>query len=273
MLTYNHKSQTFALLKMSHSPLIIGHRGASAVAPENTIAAFRKAIEVGADGIEFDVQLSSDGIPVVIHDETLHRTASRSEHIVELTAEELKRVNVGSWFAAQRNSPPDDYSNETLPTLQQLLDHFSSGDSLLYLELKCRPEETSQIVSITSNVLTNYSIHERVIVECFDLNVIREVKRYAPHLKTAALFQPRLSRPHFWSSRQQLIDEALAAGANEIALHYKLADDRTIESAHRADLKVVVWTVDDPAWVSRSRNLGVHALITNDPATMIGHDD
>lgn len=253
---------------MRSLPLIIGHRGASAVAPENTMGAFRKAIEVGADGIEFDVRLSRDGVPVVIHDETLHRTGRRSDYVSCLAAEELQQVNVGKWFGNRRNSA-DDYVDETVPTLRQLLDYSSSVDAVLYLELKCRREETSQIASITCDLLANYRVAEQVIIECFDLPVIQEVKRVAPHLKTAALFQPRISRPHLWSSSASLIDEAHAVGADEIALHHKLADDRTIESAHSAGLKVVIWTVDNPAWVARAKNQGVHALITNDPAAMI----
>ena len=232
------------------------------------MAAFRKAIEAGADGIEFDVRLSRDGVPVVIHDETLYRTAQRSDYISNLSAEELAGVNVGKWFATQRHTT-DDYSNEILPSLRQLLDHFSSADSLLYLELKCSPKETEKVVSVTCDVLNGYSGAERVIVECFDLKVISELKSLAPHLKTAALFQPGVVRPHFWSSANRLVDEAKSVDADEIALHYKLAHDRTIEAAHRAGLKVVIWTVDDPAWVTRARTLGVHALITNDPETMI----
>lgn len=232
------------------------------------MAAFRKAIELGADGVEFDVQLSREGIPVVIHDETLHRTGLRSDYVSCLSAAELQHVNVGKWFA-RRGTTIDDYSNETLPTLQQLLDLFSSGDSLLYLELKCNSRQKSEIVSNTCNLLADYSIDERLIVECFDLAVIQEVKRVAPHLKTAALFQPRISRP-LWSPSNRLIDEALAVGADEIALHYRLANDRTIESAHAAGLRVVIWTVDDPAWFMRFRQLDIHALITNDPASMVG---
>jgi glycerophosphoryl diester phosphodiesterase len=255
---------------MSHLPLIIGHRGASAVAPENTMAAFRKAIEVGADGIEFDVRLSRDAIPVVVHDETLHRTGLRSDYVSCMSAEELQQVNVGKWFGC-RHSSTDEYSSETLPTLRQLLDYFSSLKALLYLELKCRPEETSQIASTTSELVDEYHLADRVIVECFDLAVIQEVKRVAPQLKTAALFQPRISRPHLWTPSNRLINEALAVGADEIALHYKLADDRTIEGAHSGGLKVVIWTVDDPAWVVRAKDLGVHAVITNDPSMMIQH--
>lgn len=234
------------------------------------MAAFRKAIEVGADGIEFDVRLSRDGVPVVIHDETLQRTGLRSDYVSCLSAEELQQVNVGKWFGNRRTSP-DDYVNETVPTLRQLLDYSSAVDAVLYLELKCRREEASQIASVTCDLLASYQRAEQMIIECFDLPVIQEVKRLAPHLKTAALFQPRILRPHLWSSSNRLIEEAHAVGADEIALHHKLADDLTIESAHAAGLKVVIWTVDDPAWIIRARSLDVHALITNDPATMIQH--
>ncbi|HET6851924.1 MAG TPA: glycerophosphodiester phosphodiesterase family protein, partial [Pyrinomonadaceae bacterium] len=80
------------------TPLIIGHRGASAVAPENTIAAFKEAIAVGADGVEFDVRLTRDRVPVVIHDSTLRRTAGLQRRVADLTWAELEQVDVGSWF-------------------------------------------------------------------------------------------------------------------------------------------------------------------------------
>jgi len=88
------------------TPLIIGHRGASAVAPENTMAAFREAIAAGCDGIEFDVRLTRDGVPVIIHDSTLRRTAGLAARVADLTWAELEQVDVGSWFARARNLPP-----------------------------------------------------------------------------------------------------------------------------------------------------------------------
>ncbi len=83
---------------MSRLPLIIGHRGASALAPENTLAAFRRAIADGADGIEFDVRLARDGVAVVIHDATLERTGLLKRRVANLTADELQAIDVGSWF-------------------------------------------------------------------------------------------------------------------------------------------------------------------------------
>src|SRR6185295_1303429 len=98
-------------------PLIIGHRGASAVAPENTMAAFREAIAVGADGIEFDVRLASDGVPVVIHDSTLRRTGGLNQRVADLSSQELSKVDVGTWFAPR-------FANEAAPSLTELFNLF-----------------------------------------------------------------------------------------------------------------------------------------------------
>jgi glycerophosphoryl diester phosphodiesterase len=247
-------------------PLIIGHRGASAVAPENTMSAFRRAIEAGADGIEFDVRLSRDGVPVIIHDDTLRRTGLRPERVVDLSAEELQNVDAGSWF-----SSTGEYRGEKIPTLQQLLEDFSSNKALLYLELKCTASEIPEIVSATADLLDEYSIGDRTIVECFDLPAIEAMKQRAPGIKTAALFEPRFSNPSTLLSGQSLVARAVASGADEIALHHSLANKRTTQAAQDVGLRVVVWTVDDPRWIQRSQDRGVDCLITNDPALMLRH--
>src|SRR5215467_1491294 len=113
-----------------NTPLIIGHRGASAVAPENTMAAFREATAVGADGIEFDVRLTGDGVPVVIHDSTLRRTGGLQHRVADLTSAEIAKVDVGSWFA-------ESFTDETVPSLAELFTLFDTNDSTLYLEMKC----------------------------------------------------------------------------------------------------------------------------------------
>ncbi len=115
---------------MSDLPLIIGHRGASAIAPENTLAAFTRAIQNGADGIEFDVRLSQDGVPVVIHDATLARTGLIDGVVAELSAEVLGRTDVGSWFGRRPNADDVDFSGEKLPSLQQVFDLFADSDAL-----------------------------------------------------------------------------------------------------------------------------------------------
>lgn len=217
-------------------PLIIGHRGASAVAPENTMAAFEAAIAAGADGIEFDVRLSRDGVPVIIHDDTLYRTHGLRSRVVDLTAEELQKLRV--------------------PTLRQFFELMVENSLIICLEIKASAPELPRLCC---QLVEEFSLGERVIVECFDLQVLKTIRT----LKTAALFEPRIY------TDQSLVKSALETGASVLALHHRLAKQPLIEKAKLAGLTVVVWTVDDPAWIVRARSLGIHALITNDPATMI----
>ncbi|HEV2834871.1 MAG TPA: glycerophosphodiester phosphodiesterase [Pyrinomonadaceae bacterium] len=216
-------------------PLIIGHRGASAVAPENTIAAFEAAIAAGADGIEFDVRLSRDGVPVIIHDDNLRRTHGVRSAVNALTADELVRLKV--------------------PTLRQLFELMAQNSLLLCLEIKASAPE---LPDLCCGLVREFSFEERVIVECFDLDVLRRVD-----LRTAALFEPRIY------TDQRVIERTLEVGASVLALHHRLARPTLVEKAREAELTVVVWTVDDPVWVERARAMGIEALITNDPARMI----
>jgi glycerophosphoryl diester phosphodiesterase len=240
------------------SPLIIGHRGASAHAPENTMAAFRLAMEVGADGIEFDVRLSRDGIPFVIHDDNLRRTGLDPRRVADLNASELKQIDVGRWF------DPSSFTNEQIPTLQEVLDLFESTSGVLYLEMKSTGAEREKLASACCALLNQSQVKDRVIVECFDLPSIQLLKQIDSSIKTAALFELRICRP---ASRDghRLVEDALAICAEEIALHHRLADPRTIALAKQKGLRVAVWTVDDASWIERARTDGIDTLITNDP--------
>jgi glycerophosphoryl diester phosphodiesterase len=248
-------------------PLIIGHRGASAIAPENTLAAFERAIEDGADGIEFDVRLARDGLPVVIHDATLRRTGLRKGSIANLSSSELAQVDVGTWFNRRRPALANPaYSRERISTLAAVFELMKERRSILYVEMKCVAQETNALAAAVVRLVRAHSLINRVVVESFALSSIAEVKRLAPEIRTAALFEPKLSRPH--PSARRIIEAALRVGADEIALHRTLATRRTIEAINRLGLKVVVWTVDGPSWAGRGLDLGVHALITNKPAQM-----
>ena len=245
------------------TPLIIGHRGASAVAPENTMAAFRAAIVAGAEGIEFDVRLTRDGVPVIVHDSTLRRTAGLAARVADLDWAELKHVDVGSWFTRGGNSFP----NETIPSLEELLTLFESNDLLIFLEMKCESRsEHLALAEACCRLLNDHSLKERVIVECFDLSALTIVKNIDPEIKTAALFEPAFSM-----SDQRILDKATEAGASVLAPHHRLARQSLVEKAKLAGLQVVIWTVDDPSWITRARSTGIDALITNDPAAMLAH--
>ena len=218
-------------------PLIIAHRGASAVAPENTIAAFEAAIAAGSDGIEFDVRLTCDGVPVVIHDETLHRTHGVRKRVAELSVNQLNEFDV--------------------PSLSQLFELFASNKLILYLEIK---DKQIRLAEECCRLVEQYRLKDRVIFECFEHSALQTVKNIDSSLRTAALFQPPASF---------IVKRALGIEANEIALHHRLTNKRSVERARLADLNVVTWTVDDPAWVKRAQEFGIHALITNDPSALV----
>jgi glycerophosphoryl diester phosphodiesterase len=256
---------------MTSSPLILGHRGASAVAPENTLAAFSRAIGDGADGIEFDVRLSRDNVPVVIHDATLMRTGLIDRVVRKLTSAELQEIDVGSWFSARVRASKVSYSGERIPTLAQVFKLFSSNNALLYIEMKCDAGEGAALAAAVAHMIKKSRMANRVVVESFNLSAIAEIKRIDAGIRTAALFEPKLSRPISTIRRLRMVQIASDRGADEIALHHTLAGPRVIEKAKREGLEVVVWTVDDPEWIERARALGIKALIANDPAMMLSH--
>lgn len=256
------------------SPLIIGHRGASAVAPENTLAAFSRAIRDGADGIEFDVRLSRDHVPVVIHDATLERTGLTNALVGELTAKELRMMDVGSWFDSRNPDSNSSYAGQNLPTLEQVLELFTERSSLLYLEMKSDTAVGgTQLAAEVVRFIRKYQMTDRVVVESFDLSAIAEVKRIDSGIRTAALFEPKLTRPVSTVRRMKMVDFAVQCAADEIALHHTLVSPRVIEKAKGAGLEIVVWTVDKPDWVQRARTLRIKAIITNDPATIVQNRD
>ena len=226
------------------------------------MAAFREAIAVGADGIEFDVRLTRDGVPVVIHDSTLRRTGGLRHRVAELTWTEISKVDVGSWFGQA-------FANETVPSLAELFTLFQSNNSTLYLEMKCdSTSDQRPLAEACVRAIDEHSLKERVIVECFQLPALKILKEVDPEIKTVALFEPTFTNPSVLLD-QRIINQATDIGAAALALHHRLARESLVQKAKAAGLHVAVWTVDDPAWIERARAIGIDALITNDPATML----
>ncbi len=252
--------------------LIIGHRGAAAVAPENTLLSFERALADGAEGIEFDVRLASDGVPVVIHDPTLRRTALRRGRVSSYTSTELSEMDAGTWFNLRypRKARPE-YAEATIPTLADVFELLGKRDALLYVEMKCGPKDRVALAAGVAKLIRAHTLAARVIVESFDLASIAEIKRLDAGLRTAALFDRKLSRPA--PSARRMIEQALRCGADEIALHHSLATRRTVAAAARHGLETVVWTADNPAWVERAIKRGVRAVITNNPARLCARRD
>ena len=249
-------------------PLVVGHRGASAHAPENTLAAFERARRDGADGVEFDVRLAADGVPVVIHDATLRRTALRDGEVSSYTSAQLARLDAGTWFNRRRRARArEGFSREGVPTLARTLELFAPRFRVLYVELKCAEDEAAALAEAVVSVVGEHERHAgRIVLESFDLGVVARVKQLAPRLRTAALFERRLRRPLL--PARELVARALDCGADELALHRSLATRRRVEAARAAGLRTVVWTVDHPSWAARASDLRLRAIITNDPARM-----
>ena len=257
----------FSLPTANFFPLIIGHRGAAAVAPENTLVSFERALKDGADGIEFDVRLAKDGVPVVIHDATLLRTGRRRGRVASFSSAELSEVDTGTWFNLRHPAlARPDYAQATIPTLARVFEAMAEKEALLYVEMKCDRQDGPALAAQVVKVIHSYSLAGRVVVESFDLEAIAEVKRLDSGIRTAALFDRKLSRPA--PSMPRLIERAIRTGAEEIALHRSLAVRRTIERARGRGLETVVWTVDKTAWVGRAFKSGVRAIITNNPALL-----
>jgi len=201
------------------------------------MAAFKAAIAAGADGIEFDVRLSRDGVPVVIHDETLYRTHGMRRRVGDMTLNDLNNLDV--------------------PSVEQLFELFESNKLILYLEMK---DTQIELAEACCRLVEEYHLQDRVIFECFKHSALETVKSIDSTLKTAALFQP----PSAF-----ILKRAKAVGASELALHHQLATMQLVDKAKLAGFNVVVWTVDLPGWVSRARAHGVDALITNNPSALI----
>jgi glycerophosphoryl diester phosphodiesterase len=249
-------------------PLIIAHRGSSAHAPENTLAAFKRAIADGAEGIEFDVRLTRDGEAVVFHDATLKRTGRRQEAILAMTAEQLATVDVGSWFNLKRPAHANlEFGKERVVTLADVLELLNDFSGLIYVELKCDPGKVEELCKAVCRVITGSHLLPQIIAKSFELSAIPRILEMCPDVQTAALFGTRVMNALRKDAR--IIQAAKAAGAHQISVHYSLATRGLMRLAVRENMLVTVWTVNNPKWVRKGAELGLRAIITNDPARLI----
>lgn len=249
-------------------PIIIAHRGASALAPENTFAAFQKAIEDGAEGIEFDVRLSKDGIPIVFHDSGLKRLAQKDAQVIKYSYDELQNFDIGSWFNKKNPHLADTrFSKERIPSLEGLLEFLKFYKGLLYIELKCKKDEIKTLVEAVCKVIKQTKMLPQIVLKSFKLKAIALAKVILPEIYTASLFAPKIL--NVIHKKRHLLKKAEDCLANEISLHYSLATKKLVARAKNQGLLTTIWTADNPRWVKRAFNLDINAIITNNPAILL----
>jgi glycerophosphoryl diester phosphodiesterase len=231
---------------------VIAHRGASADAPENTLAAVELALAQGADRVEVDVQRTADGVLVLVHDADLRRTtdvgpARAGDPVGAFTLAELRRLDAGSWFAPR-------FAGERIPTLDELLD-LVRGRAGVHLELK----DPARYPGVERQVVAALRPGDDVLVQSFDHACVRRVHALAPDVPLGLLVEEPLDPAAL---------RAAAGFATEVNPDLAVVDQSVVDAAHAHGLAVSVWTVDDVADLRRTRDLGVDAIITDVPAVL-----
>lgn len=212
------------------------------------MAAFEKAIEMGADGVEFDVQRSADGHLVVIHDETVDRTSDGTGRVVDLTLDELRRLDVGG--------------GERIPLLAEVLELFEPTSMVLNVELKTSIVPYPGIEQDAIGVVDDARMAERVLYSSFNHYTLAAMRGQVPAAYLGLLMADGIHEPWDYARR-------FGAGALHPGYHLlQLAG--YVEKAHDAGLRVNTWTVDDPDHIRLVASLGVDAIVTNRPDVATG---
>jgi glycerophosphoryl diester phosphodiesterase len=232
-------------------PIIFAHRGASAHAPENTLAAFNLAIEQGADGIELDVKLSRDGHVVVIHDPTVDRTTGANGRVKDMTLDELRTMGAGSFFA-------DTFKDEKIPTLEEVFESVGKK-TIINVELTNYTTRHDQLVESVCMLVKRFGLQKRILFSSFLGSNLSKSRSYLPNVPTGLLALDGI--PGAWHR-----SFGFAFGKYD-ALHPHLKDATQDQRyfVHRLNRRVHVWTVNEEDDMRRLFRWGVDAIFTDDP--------
>lgn len=228
---------------------IISHRGAAAEAPENTLAAFRIAIDQGVDFIETDVRLTADGVPVLMHDPDLDRTTSGAGPIEQHTLEQVRALDAGSWF-------DPDFTGEPVPTLEEFVALLGPAPTRAFVELKgeWRPEQIATVLQL----LRDNGLVNRVVLESFELVTLEMLRRQAPEFATMLLTR---------EINERMLLTAVDLRVSAIGAREQLFLDAPhfIERIRGLGLGAVVYTLNHPEQWERAALHGIDFIITDDP--------
>ncbi|GAA2081983.1 hydrolase [Streptomyces albiaxialis] len=255
-----------AAAPQSDSPLPVAHRGASAYAPENTLAAVDKADELGIQWVENDVQRTKDGKLVILHDTTLARTTDVEQkfpdrapwNVADFTAKEIRKLDAGSWFNKR-------FKGERIPTLHEYMQRVSRNGQRLLMELKA-PElypgiEKQTLAELRKDGwLDKHHLKKKLIVQSFNATSVEKVHELKPAVKTGFLGNPAASELKKYAKFSDQINPRHAAVTKDYvqAIH-------GVKGPHGRPLEVFTWTVDDAATAVRVARAGVDGIISNKP--------
>lgn len=231
--------------------LVIGHRGASGHAPENTLAAFRKAVAMGATFIETDLHLSRDAHFVAIHDGTVNRTTNGQGSVHDLTLSELRQLDAGSWFGSE-------FSGERIPMLEEVLEFSRKNDVVFYLEMKPSGSWGGEHALIAS--LREAGEIARAVVISFDPSMVLNLRKIEPTLMTGLLYDGQLEKP---------VERAIEIGARQLVARGDLVTPSLLEQARKKDLQIVCWTINQPAHMRMLIEARVAGIMTDYPDRLI----
>ena len=238
----------------TRTPLIFGHRGASAYAPMNTLPAFELAAVLGADGIELDVHRTRDGHLAIIHDFEVDATTDGEGRVTEKTLAELKALDAGAWFG-------ETFIGTRIPTLDEVFE--TVGDRLLInVEIKSEDQMTDGVEKAVADCITRHAMHQRVIVSSFNPLALARFRGVLPDVPIGFLYA--LDMPI--DTRVILNDLSLTHEARHP--HHTMIDAPYMAWAREVGSRVNTWTVNDPAEAVRLARLGVDAIITDRPDTI-----
>lgn len=231
--------------------LVIAHRGASGYAPENTLAAFRRAVALGATFIETDLQLTRDARFVAIHDDSVDRTTNGRGKVHDLTLTEIRSLDAGSWFSSE-------FAGERIPTLEELLDFCKKHDVVFYLEMK--PGSSWGGEHALVGALRESGEIARTVVISFNAPILQKLRIIEPTLMTGLLYDGQFDNP---------VDQAVEVGARQLAVRGDLVTPALLADARKKDLQVVCWTVNHPAHMRMLVEAGVDGIMSDYPDRLL----
>ncbi len=243
------------LYQKRKQPLVIAHRGASHEAPENTLSAFKKAREVGADGVELDILQSKDGHLVVVHDERLNRLCKIPGWIEHLTLKELKKLDFGSHFSQQ-------FKGEEIPTLEEVF-KLLKGDLLINVEIKGRKIRDDGREEKLIKLIHRKKMMDQILVSSFNFFALHRLHLLAPEIKRGYLFFERQL------AHKKLGNWSKFLKPYSLNISKELTHEYPVNEVHKKGIKYWVWTVDDEEEMRHFCEQKVDAIITNEPAKLI----